>query len=53
MFQQENTPCHRAMAVLERFENNARRKMLFPPQSSYVSPIKKYLEWHEKGRINS
>ena len=33
-------PCHRAMAVLAWFENNARRKMLFPPQSSYVNYIK-------------
>ena len=33
-------PCHRAMAVLAWFENNARRKMLFPPQSPDVNPIK-------------
>ena len=37
VFQQDNFPCHRAMAVLAWFENNARRKMLFPPQSPDVN----------------
>ena len=40
VFKQDNVPCHRAMAVEAWFENNARRKMLFPPQSQYVNPIK-------------
>ena len=39
VFQQDNAPCHRAMAVLAWFENNAKHKMLFPPQSPDVNPI--------------
>ena len=51
VFQQYNAPCHRAMVVLAWFENNARRKMLLPPQSPGVNHIKKHLELHEKGRM--
>ena len=40
VLQQDNVPCHRAMPVLAWFKNNARRKMLFPPQSPDVNPIK-------------
>ena len=40
VFQQDNAPCHRAMAVLTWFENNARRNMLFSPQSPYVNHVK-------------
>ena len=40
VFQQDNAPCHRAMAVLAWFENNPRRNMLFLPQSPDVNYIK-------------
>ena len=40
VLQQDNDPCHRAMAVVAWFENNAKHKMLFPPQSPDVNHIK-------------
>ena len=40
VFQQDHDPCHRAMAVFAWFENNDKRKMLFPPQSPDVNPVK-------------
>ena len=48
VFQQDHTPCHRAMAVLAWFENKARRKMFFPPQSSDVNYIKNILSGMKK-----
>ena len=40
VFQQDNAPCYIAMAVMTWFKNNARRKMLFSPQSPDINPIK-------------
>ena len=40
VFQQGNATCHRAMAVFTWFKNNARRKILFSPQSTDINPIK-------------
>ena len=40
LFQQDNFPCHRAMAVLAWLENNGRHKRLFLPQSPDVNDIK-------------
>ena len=39
VFQKDNAPCHRAMAVEARLENNDKRKMLLPPQFPDVNPI--------------
>ena len=40
VFQQDNAPCHRSMAMLAWLENNDNRKILFPPQSQDVNLIK-------------
>ena len=40
VFQPDNAPCHIAMVVLTWFKNNAKRKMLFSPQSPDRNPIK-------------
>ena len=46
MFQYDNVFfCHRATVVLTWFENNDRRKMLCPPQSPDVNPIKNIRSW--------
>ena len=53
VFQQDDAPCHRAMAVLTWFENNSRRNMLFS-QYAIVSRCKlyqKHLKLPEQGRM--